>query len=176
MPLSAAALTFPTSPSFPCSDATPLTRRRGRRRDPSSAMAAPRLHLATTQFPSLTARPCQARWRRQEKQEEEKDALPCGPSLPVKGRRRREEKKKRGEEKWASLPVLPAEKRRGEEEVTGRRYPSAQFASHPFEPQPEPARQAESSRPAELRLHQAGLDFFEPTSTAAPPFSFTRET
>ena len=156
MPLSAAALTCPGSPSFPCLDATPHTRRRGRRRDPSPAMAAPRLHLATAQSPSLTARPCQARRRRREKQEEEKEALPCGPGSPVKRRRKgrrngppvprrpKNRPRREEEEKWrwaaCALSAQPAEpSTRAGSSVLSRTEPAC-------EPFPEPAHLLELSR------------------------------
>ena len=127
MPLSAAALTYPGSPSFPCLDATPRTRRRGRRRDPSPAMAAPRLHLAAAQSPSLTARPCQARRRRREKQEEEKDALPCGPGSPVKGRRK-------GRRSGPPVPRRPKNCPRREEEEEKWRWAAYALSAQPAEP------------------------------------------
>jgi len=176
MPLSAAALTCPGSPSFPCLDATPRTRRRGRRRDPSSAMAAPRLHLATAQSPSLTARPCQAHRRRREKQEEEKDALPCGLDSLVK---RRREGRRNGPLVPRRPKKPPAKKkkrrRRGDGPPVPRR-PSPRAAlpsrspSQPAKPSPEPA---------VLLSHQAKpdgppsrLNLFERIYTPFPFFFF----
>ena len=153
MPLSAAALTFPASPSFPCSDATPHTRHRGRRRDPSSAMAAPRLHLATAQSLSLTARPCQARQRRREEQrrggrrqrvrfDSEKRRPPRGTGKSASKRRRRRNRRKKLSRRWPSPPVH-GRKQEGREKKKWAVGPSRPHEpSQPAKPHLEPARQA----------------------------------
>ena len=165
MPLSAAALTCLGSPSFPFLDATPCKRRRGRRRDPSPTMAAPCLHLATSQSPSLTARPCQARRRRREKQEEEKDALPYGPGSPVK--RRRE-----GRRNGPPMPRRPKNRpRRKEEEEKKQRAavpPPAQSTSRSY--RAEPSRPAYPNRAGlPSRRPKPALDPSRPTKPARRP-------